>query len=205
MPVGNAKERYRRKGGIRSIDRWRNGKWPLVWLIDDFEQNKFCITNDWQFHVLVGQPAEGSRDIITLLDSQSPLIVEQIFSYLDYESLINAEKVSTDWKDVLKNERIWKALIKRNVAQDPMWRTFFNQFKRSGVMSHPVSPAGDDIYYMSRKICQEVESLKHQYIALVSSSVSLLSSSITLITRVVDMIKHIGFWDSSQESDDCDD
>lgn len=158
--------------------------------------------NDWKLNVVVGRPHLDDRDIIRRLDGSTTHIVEQIFSYLDYDSLVNAEKVSPEWQEILKNERIWKMMFKRNVVHDAMWRTFFNQVKRT-----PGYSPTDDDGFMTRRVCKEVANLRQQYIALMSSAVSLLSSSVKLISKVLDMFRLVGFGESMYipESDDSDD
>lgn len=131
------------------------------------------------------------RDIIRRLNGNGVThIVEHIFSYLDYKSLSNAESVSSEWCEILKNERIWKALIKRNIVVDPIWRTMFNKIKQPADVAHPVD--GGDVY-MARKICKDIGKLHQQFVDLMSSSVSLLSSSVKLISKVLDLLRLVGF------------
>lgn len=151
---------------------------------------------------LVGQPSAAKSDLIRRLNGHSYYIVEHIFSYLDYESVVNAGKVP-EWQDVLNNERIWKSLFKRNLDSDPIWRTIFNQIQRSGVADNQPIPSDDA--FMSRKICLEVGNLRHQFIALMSSSVRLLSSSVELIRKVIRMLKFVGFGDPPSGNDSEDD
>lgn len=42
-------------------------------------------------------------------------VAEEIFSYLDYESLKNSELVSTEWKNSILYGKTWKKLLERNV------------------------------------------------------------------------------------------
>lgn len=39
------------------------------------------------------------------------VIIFKIFTYLDYDSLVNAEKVSTQWRLILADELIWYWLL----------------------------------------------------------------------------------------------
>lgn len=153
----------------------------------------------------MGRLLPDDRDIICRLDDSTSHIVEHIFSYLDYDSLVNAEKVSPEWQEILRNERIWKILFKRNVHHDITWRKIFNVVRRSPGLS----TTDNDDALMSRRICKEVGYLRNQYISLISSSVSLLSSSVKLLSKVLHMLKLVGFGDTVPsvvgESDDSDD
>jgi hypothetical protein len=149
------------------------------------------------------EPTVEERDIIRRLSGNGVShIVEHIFSYLDYKSLSNAENVSSEWCEILKNERIWKSLIKRNIVVDPVWRSMFCKIKKCGDAELVVS----DDAYMSRKIAKDIGKLHQQFVDLMSSSVSLLSSSVKLISKVLDMLKVVGFGvRDSYESDSEDD
>ena len=149
------------------------------------------------------EPVIENQDIISRLNVCTVHIVERIFGYLDYKSLKNAENVSTEWREILKNERIWKALMKWKIAVDPVWRTIFNQVKQSGIVAH--GAAGDDLY-MTRGTCVQIGNLYQQFISLMSSSVSLLSSSVKLISKILDMLRLVGFGvpDNHDISDDSD-
>ncbi|KAK4016862.1 uncharacterized protein LOC116925167 [Daphnia magna] len=130
------------------------------------------------------------RDIIRRLNGNGVThIVEHIFSYLDYKSLSNAESVSSEWCEILKNERIWKALIKRNIVVDPVWRALFIKLKEPVESTQLVE--GDDVY-MTRKVCQDIGKLHQQFVDLMSSSVSLLSSSVKLLSKMLDLLKIVG-------------
>ena len=54
-----------------------------------------------------------------------PHILEQILQSLDVKSLAMSEKVSSVWRDIIGDLRIWKHTIKRNVDSDPLWRALF--------------------------------------------------------------------------------
>ena len=43
-------------------------------------------------------------------------IAEEIFNYLDYESLKNSEVVSSQWHDNILYGKTWKKLLERNVS-----------------------------------------------------------------------------------------
>ncbi len=153
----------------------------------------------------MGETVVEEHDIIRRLNSQTTHIVEHIFGYLDYKSLMNAENVSPEWREILKNERIWKGFIKRNIAVDPVWRTFFNNVKHSAV-STPLAAASDEVY-MTRQTCQQIGNLYHQFITLMSSSVNLLSSSVKLISKVLELLRLVGFSvpENNYDSEDSDD
>lgn len=128
---------------------------------------------------------EDERDIIWRLNERTTHVVEHIFSFLDYESIANAEKVSSQWQEILKNERIWKALIERNAAADPVWRSIFTEMKQ---MIH----SSFDTVQASRRICRQVAELRTQYSILMSSSVKWLSSTLSLMSTVFEILKHVG-------------
>src|SRR5690349_7922824 len=48
-------------------------------------------------------------------------LAESILSELDAESLSRAELVCREWRHVIANGLIWKRLIERRVARDPLW------------------------------------------------------------------------------------
>jgi hypothetical protein len=45
-------------------------------------------------------------------------VIEEIFNYLDYESLKNSEAVSSLWYNNLLYGKTWKKLLDRNVRQN---------------------------------------------------------------------------------------
>jgi hypothetical protein len=42
-------------------------------------------------------------------------VIEKIFSYLDFDSLMKSESVSEEWCELLQNRRIWRDLLDHNV------------------------------------------------------------------------------------------
>ena len=56
-----------------------------------------------------------------------PHIVEQILQSLDEKSLFKSEQVSSVWRDVIADLRIWKHLIKYKIDSDPLWRDLFKR------------------------------------------------------------------------------
>ena len=56
-----------------------------------------------------------------------PHIVEQILQSLDEKSLVTSEQVSSTWRDVIGDLRIWKHLIKHKIDSDPLWRDLFKR------------------------------------------------------------------------------
>ncbi|XP_057366316.1 F-box/WD repeat-containing protein 11-like [Daphnia carinata] len=154
------------------------------------ERKKFRTLKKWKVTNIRPTFVED-RDIIRRLNGNGVThIVEHIFSYLDYKSLSNAESVSSEWCEILKNERIWKALIKRNIVVDPVWRTLFMKFKQP--VEGGQHAVGDDVF-MTRKICQDIGKLHQQFVDLMSSSVNLLSSSVKLISKMLELLRFVGF------------
>lgn len=49
-------------------------------------------------------------------------VAENILSYLDAESLGQAELVCKEWHRVISEGMLWKKLIERKVKTDPLWR-----------------------------------------------------------------------------------
>ena len=95
-----------------------------------------------------------NRDIIQRLDScMMHGIVEQIFGYLDYDSLINAQRVCPEWRTILENEKIWKALLKRNVRFKRSWRKMFNQIKNQATNG---APCANDEAFITKKNCLHI-------------------------------------------------
>ena len=56
-----------------------------------------------------------------------PHIVEQILQSLDGKSLVISEQVSSIWREVIADLRIWKRLIKHKIASNPLWRAIFKR------------------------------------------------------------------------------
>ena len=94
------------------------------------------------------------RDIILRLNGcMMDSVVEQIFGYLDFESLLNAERVSPEWRAILEKEKIWKSLLKRNVQFDSCWRRIYHQIKDQATQG--LAGINDDLF-MSKKICVHI-------------------------------------------------
>lgn len=49
-------------------------------------------------------------------------VAENILSYLDADSLRNAELVCKEWFRVISEGMLWKKLIERKVRTDSLWR-----------------------------------------------------------------------------------
>lgn len=49
-------------------------------------------------------------------------VAETILSYLDSESLKQAELVCREWRRVISEGMLWKKLIERKVRTDPLWQ-----------------------------------------------------------------------------------
>lgn len=49
-------------------------------------------------------------------------VAENILSYLDAESLSQAELVCKEWRRVISEGMLWKKLIERKVKNDMLWR-----------------------------------------------------------------------------------
>ena len=56
-----------------------------------------------------------------------PLVVEQILQSLDVISLLMSEQVSSIWRDVIEDLRMWKHMIKCNIDSNPLWRGLFKR------------------------------------------------------------------------------
>lgn len=48
-------------------------------------------------------------------------VAENILSYLDADSLFQAELVCKEWRRVICEGMLWKKLIERKVKTDPLW------------------------------------------------------------------------------------
>jgi len=63
------------------------------------------------------------RDFISFLPKKGlDHIAENILSYLDDNSLRNAELVCKEWRRVIADGMLWKKLIERKVRTDSLWR-----------------------------------------------------------------------------------
>ena len=49
-------------------------------------------------------------------------VAENILSYLDSESLKQAESVCKEWRRVISEGMLWKKLIEKKVRTDPLWQ-----------------------------------------------------------------------------------
>lgn len=58
------------------------------------------------------------RDFISALPEY---VAEQILSYLDANSLCNADRVSRRWREIVSNGHLWRKLIIRNVNTISIW------------------------------------------------------------------------------------
>ena len=48
------------------------------------------------------------KDILRRIDDRSMhQVISKVCDYLDYESLVNAEKVSPEWRQILSDDLIW--------------------------------------------------------------------------------------------------
>ncbi|XP_022692216.1 beta-TrCP-like isoform X2 [Varroa jacobsoni] len=79
------------------------------------------------------------RDFISLLPKKGlDHLAEIILSYLDVQSLANAQCVSREWYRVIAEGMLWKKLIERQVRIDPLWRGLA---ERRGWMQYLFKPA----------------------------------------------------------------
>ena len=49
-------------------------------------------------------------------------VAEKVLSYLDGQSLKEAELVCKEWQRVVADGLLWKKLIERKVRTDPLWK-----------------------------------------------------------------------------------
>ena len=56
-----------------------------------------------------------------------PHIAEQILQSLDVKSLVVSEQVSSTWRDIIGDLRIWKHMIKHKIDSNPLWRGLFKK------------------------------------------------------------------------------
>lgn len=110
-------------------------------------------------------------------------VVEQIFSYLDYDSIVNAEEVSQEWQMILSNERIWKALLERNIASDEFWRKFWDWTKPS-----KNAIPGSDVL-SSKHTCKKIGDLRRRIL----DTISLISSSKKILSKMIELVRLLGF------------
>lgn len=60
--------------------------------------------------------------VLLLLGKGLDHLAYRILSYLDAKSLCRAEQVCNEWYHVVADGLLWKKLIARKVATDPVWR-----------------------------------------------------------------------------------
>ena len=56
-----------------------------------------------------------------------PHIAEQILQSLDVKSLVVSEQVSSTWRDIIGDLRIWKHMIKHKIDSNHLWRGLFKK------------------------------------------------------------------------------
>ncbi|EFX67476.1 hypothetical protein DAPPUDRAFT_331044 [Daphnia pulex] len=69
-------------------------------------------------------------DLIESLHSQYlDFICDQIFAYLDYDSLTNSKMVSVVWKNIISKGAFWKVMVERKKNVLPYWKKVFDAVK----------------------------------------------------------------------------
>ncbi|EFX67479.1 hypothetical protein DAPPUDRAFT_331039 [Daphnia pulex] len=73
---------------------------------------------------------EFKFDLIESLHSQYlDFICDQIFAYLDYDSLTNSKMVSVVWKEIISKGEFWKVMVERKKKVLPYWKKVFDAVK----------------------------------------------------------------------------
>ncbi|XKL59809.1 hypothetical protein PGB90_000825 [Kerria lacca] len=108
------------------------------------------------------------RDFISLLPKKGlDHVAENILSYLDAESLGQAELVCKEWRRVISEGMLWKKLIERKVKTDALWRGLAEKrgwirylFKPKPGQQHP-----DHFSYRTLfpKILRDIESIENNW------------------------------------------
>jgi len=81
------------------------------------------MTNSQHGHVNTILKPMLQRDFITVLSGRGfQPVAENILSYLDANTLCVAELVCSEWHRVIGECMLWKKLICRKVANDPLWK-----------------------------------------------------------------------------------
>ncbi len=58
---------------------------------------------------------EFLMELCNLLGQYLDFICDQIFAYLDYDSLTNSKMVSVVWKRIVSKGEFWKVMVERKV------------------------------------------------------------------------------------------
>lgn len=80
-------------------------------------KNNFTITL-----IFILSPEIHVSLFLSVLEKGLDHIAENILSYLDADSLRNAELVCKEWFRVISEGMLWKKLIERKVRTVPLWR-----------------------------------------------------------------------------------
>lgn len=108
------------------------------------------------------------RDFVTLLASKGlTFIAEHIVSYLDANTLCQAELVSKQWRRVITDGLLWKKLIERKVCSDPLWKGLSEKRKwNKFLFKYRAAPSFDANMFYRRlypKIICDIENLENNW------------------------------------------
>lgn len=79
-------------------------------------------------------------------------VVEEIFNYLDYDSLKNSEAVSVQWRDNIAYGKTWKKLLERNLRLSAEWREMLEIL----VLKWSLDSSVPKNYMHCRTLCKQV-------------------------------------------------
>ncbi len=89
-----------------------------------FSQSYLSILNKCIFFVQMEIIQDAQLDIIhQLIQRDLIFIVEEIFSFLDFSSLMNCELVSKDWNLAIRNGRSWQKIYNKESKKNPVFHT----------------------------------------------------------------------------------
>lgn len=71
---------------------------------------------------------KNRTDVLSRLDGY-PHLLKQIFIGLHYRTLLEAEKVSSSWKQIVSTPDIWKSKWDRNQKVSPIWKILTTRMK----------------------------------------------------------------------------
>ena len=143
----------------------RFDSWSPEQQIDYIEDLLLRMTHYQHGHINVFLKPMLQRDFISALPSRGlQPVAEKILSYLDADSLRSGEFVCKEWRRVIADGMLWKKLINRKVAHDPLWKGLG---ERRGWIEKLIKPTqtSDHPYFRSLypTIVQDIERLESNW------------------------------------------
>ena len=93
-------------------------------------------------------------DVISQLEG-IPHVLEQIFLHLDTATLLETDKVSTTWKQLISSLNLWKIVWKRNMGMSQPWKALSARMEHLNTQLWERMKEGDSSSY--REACRYVQ------------------------------------------------